>query len=218
MKNDQNKAIVHALLVVGFVWTVNGVFMSWLSRLNVMVFWAADFLQWVLTPALLIYWLVTRYNLSFRKFGFSKHELTLGAFGFAAVAALTFYPAFFWVRNFIWQQVGQVGPIFVLKAAFPTGLSGIAFRLYSAVTAGIVESIFFLGLPWLLWTRCKVGNKVLFTLLVSTVFAVVHWEQGLHVLVGAFVFSIVSCVWYLQLKNLWPIAIGHIVVDLIAFA
>nr|WP_229506747.1 CPBP family intramembrane glutamic endopeptidase [Pseudoduganella rivuli] len=96
---------------------------------------------------------------------------------------------------------------------------GSVIWIYSAVTAGIVESIFFIGLPWLLYRHVRAApSRIAFALLATTVFAVAHWEQGPHVIIGAFFSNLVACFWYFLLGTLWPVAAGHILVDLVAFA
>lgn len=217
-QQDSSKGIAMILLIVAMVWGVNGVYLSYLSKFGPFVFWAADLMQWVFLPAASVWYLATKFGISPPQYGFNPPIPKPAHFLWGAVSVAAFYPAFFWVRNYTWAALGMPGGFFTWNAEMPGGYAGTAVWIYSALTAGFVESAFFLGLPWLLWSRHAAQGKLLFSLASSVVFAAVHWEQGPHVVAGAFAFGLAACVWYFRSQSLWPVAIGHTVVDLIAFS
>jgi hypothetical protein len=216
MGQKSNSAIFVSLTVVTIVWAVNGIYLAALSRYSAALFWSADVIQWVVIPVSLVWYLAVKHDVRPRQYGFDLSHLGFRVCALGGLTALTFYPAFFWVRNYAWTLLGQPSGVFSLGSVFPDGALWYAVWIYSAITAGVVESIFFIGLAWLLWSRRRIGSAPLFACVSSVVFAGVHWEQGLHVVAGALVFNLVACAWFFRLRTLWPVAIGHAIIDLFA--
>lgn len=107
---------------------------------------------------------------------------------------------------------------FAYQAVIPAGPMHLPVVVYFALTAGIFESIIYIGLPWVLW-RERFGSRSGwgFTFVSSVLFASIHWEQGVPGAVGALVFGLVACRVYLKVRDLWPIVVAHVLVDLAAF-
>lgn len=218
MKDNGNKAIGLSLLLIIFIWGVNGIYLSALSQISPAAFWAADLMQWIVVPGALSYFLATKYSILPKQYGFASFsESWVKVFVLGLIAALTFYISFFWVRDFSWRFLGHPTGFFSLGSVFPSGALGTVIWLYSAVSAGLVESALFIGLPWLLWSRLNLDSPFVFSFLSALIFSSVHWEQGPHVVIGALAFGLVACAWFFRLRTLWPIVIGHVIVDLIAF-
>jgi hypothetical protein len=211
-------AVLAALAVVVAVWSINGVYLSALSRSSATAFWAADLAQWVLLPGLLAAVLARRHALLPRDYGLDARSLNLRALAWSVPVTITFAIAYFWVTAGVSAALGRPGGYFSFQDVFPTGAMGTLARIYSALSAGLVESVVFISLPWLIWRGRTRRDAGWFTALWSMVFAAVHWEQGPHVFVAAAVFSVAACAWYFRLGTLWPIIIGHVIVDLIDFA
>ena len=217
MENNQcNKTIIISLGIILLIWSMNGMYMSFLSGYSKTLFWSLDLVQWIVIPLAIIVYLSSRHGLTVDQYGLDFQQLTIKTFIWTVPATLTLYPAFFWVTDFTWELLGQPSGFFTFHNAYPEGIMGTVIWLYSALTAGIVESIFFIGLPWLLWSQLVNKNSPAFIAIISVIFAVVHWEQGLHIVTGAFVFSLAACTWYLALRNLWPVLLAHIIIDLVA--
>jgi len=214
--NPRNKAITISLGIIFLIWSVNGMYMSFLSGYSKTLFWSLDLVQWVVIPSAIIIYLSSKNQLTIDQYGLDFRQLTIKTLIWTVPATLTLYPSFFWVTDFTRELLGQPSGFFTFHDAYPDGIMGTIVWLYSALTAGIVESIFFIGLPWLLWSRRVKDNTLAFIVIISVIFAAVHWEQGLHILAGAFVFSLAACTWYLSLKTLWPVLLAHIFIDLIA--
>lgn len=217
MDIKQKSAVLFSLVVVVTVWAINGVYLSVLSKYSAAAFWAADLVQWVLLPIALVVILARNYGIGPARYGLAVRDLRWPVLAWSLPASLTFYAAYFWLTGFVANALGNPGGFFQFQDVFPEGRLGTLVWLYSALSAGIVESVFFIGLPWLLWSRRRPDDRLLFTALWSVIFAAVHWEQGPHVFVGALAFNLVACAWYFRLQTLWPIVIGHVIVDLIDF-
>jgi len=90
---------------------------------------------------------------------------------------------------------------------------------YLAATAGVVEEIFYRGIPYKLIFESEgiVCKRFVYVMGTSIAFSAIHWDKGLHFLIGTFVFGLFASYLYLKLKNLWPLVGGHFVYDFYIF-
>ena len=220
LDRNQQTAALTALSPIILVWMVNGVYLSALAKLGIHWFWLADMCQWIVLPAAAWWFLSRRANIGLKEIGFTAKRAEWPTVITGALAVLiTTGIVFFLTRNVSWRLLGYPTGFFTFAAAYPEGILRPIVWLYSSLTAGFVESAVFIGLPWLLYASSKqTPSKAVFILLASIVFALVHWEQGPHVVIGAFFFHIVACGWFFYFRCLWPVAIGHALVDLVAFS
>lgn len=109
--------------------------------------------------------------------------------------------------------------IFSFNLIVPEGRWRIPVVLYMAFTAGFFEEVVFRGLFWTAISDCKFQKfkKFVYVILSSVVFAAVHWEQGMAGILSVFAFGLVAAIFYLQLKNLWPMITAHTLVDIYYF-
>lgn len=222
-RKQQEIAVAFALTLVWAVWLLNGFYMATLASFSVSLFWLVDVCQWILLPALLLIMLARRHAILPHHYAYvwpivDKRQLLLDC----GVVFITGYLAFSSARLF-WALLGHPYAEFSWNQAFPTGWLGTLIWLYASLTAGLVESVFFISLPWLLYRSLltrqdRRPNRDIFAVLVSLVFGLAHWEQGIHIVAAAFCTNTVMCAWFFQLRTLWPIAIAHVLIDLIAFS
>jgi Type II CAAX prenyl endopeptidase Rce1-like len=204
------------------VWTLallNGYYLGALLRWNIAAFWIEDFIHWVIVPALTVVLLKRRCDISSRDYGLPwPPSLAADLVGISIFVGITLFGAWFIPQRIAWAVLGHPQPYFLLGDAMPANGLKFLLVLYLALTAGLVESIFFIGLPWLALKRIALApSKVTFTILSSQIFALTHWEQGAHSVVGAFFFGVISCVWYFKLRDLWPVVLAHTAIDLLEF-
>lgn len=201
---------------------LNGFYNGPLFRLNPWLFWAADLALFVLAPIAILFSLAKfsqilpkHYGLKFPPFG-GLESVATSVF-LAVVLAITYEAA----KNIGWAFTWRwyVEPDFSYGSVTPSGLLRPLVAGYWAFTAGLVESVFYIGLPWYLWrNHFGLTHRRKFFLLVSAaLFAAVHWEQGLHNVVGAFAFGFVACLIYWKINDLWPIVGAHTLIDLALF-
>ena len=220
LDRKQQIAVGLALLPIAVIWQTNGVYLATLARISFSLFWAADFVQWIVLPALLLAFLAKRAKVLPKHYGLDSSCLrgqlavvaTIGVFITAGLA-------YFLSRSVAWQLLGEPSGFFTFPGVFPSGLMGMVVWLYSAVTAGVVESIFFIGLPWLLYHNLRRDpSQIVFALITSAIFATAHWEQGPHIVIAALFFNLTVCAWFFKLGTLWPVVVGHTLIDLMAFS
>lgn len=216
----QQFAVTLAVLPVAVIWLVNGLYMTTLARISVSLFWFVDFIQWIVLPTTLLVFLAKSASVLPKHYGFDASTLRwlpsiMGALAVFVTTGLVFFLA---IRLW-WLLFDRPTGFFAFPEVFPGGLARQIIWFYSSVTAGIIESIFFIGLPWLLYRNIKnEPSCVAFTFISSVIYATAHWEQGPDTVVAVFCFQLVACVWFFKLRTLWPIAAGHTLVDMVAFS
>ena len=198
---------------------LNGWFNPALFQASPLAFWLVDSIFNVLLP-LFGAWLLARfsgarpasYGLAF------PPPLLKELLGATLFFGLVLFLAYFIPQRIAWLSLGRPAPSFSYGQVLPTGMLRILADFYLAVTAGLVESVVYIGLPWLLWRRLLgASRRELFCLASATLFASVHWEQGPHAMLGSLVFGYVACGVYLKIGDLWPIVGAHIAIDAVAF-
>lgn len=216
----QQRVVACALLPVLAVWQANGLYLPTLAQGGMHLFWMADLCQWVVLPTALVWLLARAASLRPRHYGLAAPAMDWRILAWRALAVfVTAGLAFLVARNLAWTVIRPPASSWPLAQMFPGGLVGAAARAYAAVSAGLVESIFFIGLPWLLYASCRPRpSQQWFVLTVSAIFASTHWEQGGHLVVAAFFAHLVLCAWFFRWGTLWPVVFGHSMVDLASFA
>ena len=83
----------------------------------------------------------------------------------------------------------------------------------------MVEEIVYRGIPHKLIFENKriVRKKFIYILFTSVAFSAIHWDKGLHLLIGTFIFGLLAGWLYLKLRNLWPLVGGHFLYDFYIF-
>lgn len=217
---QQQRCLLYAITPVVVVWLVNGFYLAALAKIGIALFWAVDMIQWIGLPLVLLIFLAKRASIRPKHYGLGVGALrwqkpVVGTVAVFVTTGLTFL----WTRHWTWLLLGYPSGYFSFPELYPGGIAGTAVWVYSAVTAGIVESIFFIGLPWLLYHNAlNKPSRIAFAILSGLVFALAHWEQGPHAVIYAFLFALIACFWFFRLGTLWPVAAGHALVDLVAFA
>lgn len=201
---------------------LNGFYNGPLYRLNPALFWAADLVLFLLAPAAILFLLAKfaqvfpkNYGLKFPPHGGLESVATSVFLAIVLIATYEVAKYIGWIFAWRWY----VDPDFSYGAVTPVGVLRPLMVFYWAVTAGLVESVFYIGLPWYLWRnhfglahRCR-----LFLWVSAVVFAAVHWEQGPHNVIAAFAFGFAACLLYWKINDLWPIVGAHILMDIVLF-
>jgi hypothetical protein len=203
---------------------LNGLYNPLLYRTNPALFWVIDVASFVLIPGILVYLLARSANVRPKHYGLSfppqfAGELLGSSIFFGALLFFLYYVADYIAWAFTWKLSGYQGTEFSYGTTIPNGPLHLPVAIYLSLSAGLMESAFMLGLPWFLWRQYpKLTHRyTLFKWVSSTVFASVHWEQGLHRVIAAFVFGYTACFLYLKINDLWPIVGAHVIVDLVEF-
>ncbi|HYC48422.1 MAG TPA: CPBP family intramembrane glutamic endopeptidase [Burkholderiales bacterium] len=200
---------------------VDGFWKPALLRGPFIAYWSFDFAKWILLPILLLAILHRRSDVVGADYGLAA---PLGMADLVYIFPLPFFSLFF--ADLVAVQVsarllGYPQPYFDLeKALAALGPLWIVGTIYTAATAAFWESVFFIGLPWLWFSRTRAVSqreRLAFTLLTAGLFALAHWENGAPNSIGAFIFQCIAVWWFLRLRTLWPVVAAHFAVDVIYF-
>ena len=202
---------------------LNDLYLEPLYQRGAIWFWAADFTQFVVVPALMAFLLLKAGSIAPRDYGF--RPFPRGTHTADKVGSCLIMSAIFWVSyepvERIMQWLLSSHPVtFGYGSVLPQlSLLRIPIVLYFSLTAAFVEEAVFRGLPWLYFSqfnlgRCRVAVYVVST---SSLFSAIHSEQGLSGMLAAFSLGVVAAMMYAKIQNLWPFVAAHFVTDLISF-
>jgi hypothetical protein len=220
LSTDQQVLVGWALLSVFAVWQLNGFYLSAAGHAGALFFWAVDGCQWIVLPAAVLGLLAHKGSLRPKHYGLAPPGKTFWPIALQGLTVfITAGLVFVVARNLSWRVLGPSPGSFHLAHFFPHGLAGTALQLYAAISAGLVESIFFIGLPWLWYSNTREKPSTLhFMLTMSAIFALAHWEHGRHIVIAAFCVHLVLCKWFFRWNTLWPVVLGHTLIDLAVLA
>lgn len=121
----------------------------------------------------------------------------------------SYFPWFWGPSSFTYAQALPINPAWAIVVV-----------LFYSFSAGLVEEVFYRGLLALyLSTRLSPQRfKLIFPLVSALSFALIHWENGSRELIATFVFGLLAACFYLMIRNLWPLIVGHAFTDLFAYA
>lgn len=201
------------------IWQLNGFYLALLGQMSPLLLWVADGIQWVLLPTTLLGLLAHKASLHPKNYGLASPGKNLWPLaGQGLMVFVTAGLVLLVARNLSWRVLGPSPGSFQLAQFFPQGLAGTAVQIYAAVSAGLVESIFFIGLPWLWYSNeRKTPSLPQFTSAMSAIFGLAHWEQGQHAVIATFLSHLVLCRWFFHWRTLWPVVLGHTLIDLAVF-
>ena len=183
-------------------------------------FWAYDLFKWILLPIALLV-LLHRRGVRFRDYGLSAETGAASVLYLLPLVLFTLFTVYFLASKLTGFLFGYPQNRFSYPDALaPLGPLRIVGTVYFALTAGLWESIFFIGLPRL-WLKREAAKAPLddeeLVGVSAILFALDHWENGFPNVVGAFCFQFFAFRWYLKLNTLWPIIGAHFLIDLYYF-
>ena len=181
-----------------------------------LAYWFFEVLIWVIVPIAVLSYLVQRAGLRFADVQlstsiFGKRSVTL-----VVLTSLLFCALCYGVYTGTYAYTRSVLPdagIFSYRSALPSEESGRAFAvLYLALSAGVVEEIYFRGLLFKALEFVR-GAVPLYLLVSPILFAAIHWESGWANTGAAYVYGLFAAVAYLAMRNIWPLIVGHFYTD-----
>lgn len=217
----QGNVIVWLFGIGIFPFFINGYVNALLAPLPV-AYWAFEVSYWVVLPAILLTLAVRRQGLRLADIGldtrvFGKRDVLL--LGLLCVA---FCPLDLFVYKHTYEYFRTVftGPAFFEYESIVPKVNGWQRTLvaaYFALTAGVVEEVYFRGLLHkAVQHRPDAGG--LYLVWSPLLFALIHWEGGFANVSTTYVFGLFAAAAFLAMRNLWPLIIGHIYTDYVLFS
>jgi len=220
---DKRSLVALAILPSLALGLLNDLYLESLYQHNVAWFWAADFTQFVIVPALMAFFLLKAGSITPRDYGFRPFAPGMRIVDVAGLCLLTC--AVFWlsyepVKHIAYSLFRSHPETFGYDSVIPQPLLlKIPVVLYFSLTAAFVEEAVFRGLPWLYFSQFNSGRRRAAVYVVSTalLFSAIHSEQGLPGMLAAFTLGVAAAMMYAKIQNLWPFVAAHFVTDLISF-
>lgn len=121
-----------------------------------------------------------------------------------------------------WNTIGSSGDggNYGLFALIRNSENKIYWVLYMAITAALVEEIYFRGLLYKLLIDIfsdRKATSILYLLISTALFGAIHWEKGTYMVITTSVFGFAAAIFYLEYKYLTPLIVAHFVIDLYEF-
>ncbi len=217
----REKAALVAAWPVILLGLVNGTYKEALYS-NPALYWVVDLTQWIALPVGCLALLYSRarvgpsdYGLSLPGRSYPVWELA----GAALLAMLLLGAAYWGLIAVLWRFPGFEAPTFTHHSVIPDGPEKIVVVAYLALAAGVVEEIFFRGLPWFGLRIIANRNSRRFVYIIGTsiLFGLIHWENGTPEILATFVYGVIAAFLYLKLLNLWPLIGAHVLLDILEF-
>lgn len=196
---------------------INGLYNPPLFRASPSLFWAVDFASFVLVPSLIALWLAKFGGIRPKQYGLQFPPPLRGELlGSSVLVGAVLFILHFMSQRLVWAFSGYPVSEFSYGTAIPSGLLHFPVVLYLSLSAGLMESVFLLALPWFFWRQhpSLAPRRTLFAWVTAIMFASIHWEQGLHGVAAALIFGYAACLLYWKLNDLSPIVGAHAFVDL----
>ena len=196
----------------------DGFFKESIYRHSALAFWMFDCFKFVVVTVAAVIWLYRSYSIAPAAYGFksiSKSGGWLRTIGATIFLTIVLYFIYREAQSMAWNILRPTPIDDFYKSIIPDGWLQYPVVLYYALTAGFTEEIFFRALP-LLYVESRFGaGKALwwYVIVTSVLFAVAHWENGPHEVIATFIFGVVASLFYLKLKSIWPVIVGHTLID-----
>ncbi len=224
MNNAYSNYIARVSMVIApfFIFgMINGVYNRGLVE-TPWLFWLLDILGWIALPSIILLYIYRYYGIGLHDYGlaklstpFQRREIINWSVLSTLILSI-YYFAFGWLA---WRFIDTSANTFSYGAMVPEGNTRYIAVVYLAITAAVFEEIFFRGLIWRLVysSAIKYNKSVVYIVISSLLFGLVHWENGLPEVISAIIFGLVACVLYLRLHNLLPLMVAHFFIDMVNF-
>lgn len=187
------------------------------------LFWIGREMLLLVMPLTSIWILAKRYHITPKSYGFPRQQkIDIGLFGICAIVTATMLIAY-WMPSkvawrFLWQSMTP--PEFFYSSILPYGTLRWVVATYLSLEAGVIESVVFIGVPWLLVEkRCQSTiGRAAFCMISAAIFGGSHSANQLPEVIATFILGLSAAWWFLKLGDLRPVAIGHTLVDISALS
>ncbi|MEQ1603207.1 MAG: CPBP family intramembrane glutamic endopeptidase [Methylophilaceae bacterium] len=199
---------------------LNGFYLPALAQSPV-VFWIYDISVTGFLPVL-IYFALTKLNVSPREYGFKKPYSLYTTEKVAGQALMLFMGAgivYFIARSLLLALYPPSNSFFYGNVIPTEGILRLLAALFFSVSAGVVESAIYLGIAKLLIDEKLKGSagRYVFVIVSTVVFASVHWEQGVALMITAGITQLIFSLAYLRINYLLPFIAAHAAIDFVIF-
>jgi membrane protease YdiL (CAAX protease family) len=209
------------LVAIGLL---NGLWVESLHESNPRLFWASDLSHFLVLPVIGLLVLGRFARIWPRDYGFrslgSEYSLP-GILGLFVLVSFLFWLFYYPVRDIAYRLFWESAGTFWYDKALPTrGIDRLLVATYFSATAALMEEVVYRSLPWLYFSLRFPSRRfvVPYVLVTSSLFGLIHWEQGPHGVIAAFSLGLIAAFLYSKLQNIWPFVVAHFLADAVAFS
>jgi membrane protease YdiL (CAAX protease family) len=201
---------------------LDGYFRHSLYSYSPALYWLFDGIKFVLLPAAILIWLGRRHGITPARYGMravAENESWVHFLGLTIFIAIMLYAVYIATHLFTWIILDFPESTAFYKSIRPDGLLRVPVVLYYAITAGVVEEIFWRALP-LLYLSERFGKQLpkgAYVVTTAILFGAAHWENGPHEALATCIFGMFASAFYLKLRDLWPLIGAHTLIDVWGF-
>jgi hypothetical protein len=185
------------------------------------VYWGFEFLCWVVVPLVVLGTLRRAGGLRLSDIGLNGVIFGQRSIGLIVFTCLLICPLELLVYKYAIGYFRAVLPdegLFQYQQIVPqSGAGRVLVAAYLALTAGIVEEIYFRGLMFKVFALISTRAVPVYLVFSPLLFASVHWESGLANTAAAYVLGLLAAVAFVAMRNLWPLIAGHVFTDYVWF-
>lgn len=221
--NDSGLSFLKSTSIYPFLFIVFPFFNGFINPIliqNKLLFWIIDAIDHAIIPIILLFIFRNKNNWVQSSFKWPKGIEEWANFAFLLLGVLIIGPFIFEYINDACQLAFKSNFLFngvPFKTAFDgVNFSKITLVLYAALSAGIFEEVFIKGIFYKIFIDNKHSVYKTYIIL-SLLFAIIHWNQGVVGILTAFTYSILSFLLYGHIKNLIPLILLHFAIDLDVF-
>jgi len=186
-----------------------------------------EFIIWVVLPVLIIGYCIKSDLVSFRELGFHSrvseiYSPNTDAILFILLLFITplllyeCYVYFYHLSESLFPVNYGATDFNYGSTLSLNGKKSLSVILYYALTAGLVEEVYYRAMFFRLVEDVR-HNFIVYVVVSSLIFSSVHWEGGVRNLFTAFIYGMCCSVIYYKTRNLWPLFLGHFLTDYLIY-
>jgi len=216
-------AVLAAIFLFASIGLLNGFYKDPLYSYSPAAFWIADGLNFVVLPIICLCGLAAFGRVFPRDYGFRAPDAftSWGEFvGLSIFITFMFWLCYVPVTVILFSALGEHTRDFSYSNLLPKEwMPKFLVAVYFSTTAALVEETVFRALPWLYIRAYKPrATPVLpYAVVTSIFFGYIHWENGMHEVIGTMGLGFMVAVLYTKIENIWPFVTGHFLTNMITY-
>lgn len=211
--------VISIFLLGTFPLLINGFYNLAILDSSLTLYWVIEVCTWVVLPIILLRYgarqnLFDRSSIGIRGF-IGDYRRPIFKIPFYAIYPVFVFFFCLWAQRLSTHafETNYLAQQFDYSQTFPKTMGlRLLVAFYHSITAGVVEEIYYRGL-----LRLVFKSKIVFIFVSSTLFSLIHWEDGIYTMLPAFMLGLLNAIVYCELGSLIPLIGGHFFTDFMYF-
>lgn len=184
------------------------------------LFWVIDFATWYVLPLSIVLLIKRRRTFNLSDFGFKRIIFGKKNILFLALVCIIVTPITYFIYILCYKlslSIIETVHVFSYESMMPSNkFMRFIIIFYYSLSAGFVEELYYRGIFRKIFDQFT-KKTLLYILLSSLIFSLVHWEGGIQNVIATFGLGLFLSILYVKINNIWPLVTGHLVTDIICF-